>query len=139
MLLGLCAAIALVGTTPAQEYPLKPIVLLVPFPPGGSTDVLARIISEPLRAVLGQTVIVQNVTGAGATIGVGPALQAAPDGYTLSIVKVFADPTVSKRLTDLGQDIPPRAQLTPETLGALHKSEIDKWWPLIRAENIKIE
>lgn len=56
-----------------------------------------------------------------------------------AVVKAFADPIVSKRLTDLGQDIPPRTQLTPESLGALRKSEIDKWWPLIGAENIRIE
>jgi hypothetical protein len=50
-----------------------------------------------------------------------------------------ADPVVIKRLTDLGQDIPPREQMTPEALGAYHKSEIDKWWPLIKGANIKAE
>ena len=315
----LCAALGLSGAAVAQDYPVKPVVMIVPFPPGGSTDILARLISEPMRAALGQPVVVQNVTGAGATIGVARALQAPPDGYTLSIgnwtshvggpvvyrvpwhvvndlepvapltvtslvivgrtglpvntaqefiawlkanpdhataatvgagsgahvcaiyfgqktgttfryvpyrggapaiadllanqvdffcgeasqmlshlqvgkikplvvmsksrwrplpdiptmeetgasdtyitfwnglwapkgtpkpiiaklndavLKAFADPTVSKRLTDLGQEIPPRDQLAPGVLAAFHKSEIDKWWPLIKAANIKIE
>jgi tripartite-type tricarboxylate transporter receptor subunit TctC len=69
----------------AQEYPSRQIVLIVPFPAGGSTDAIARIIAEPMRALLGQSVVVQNVTGAGATIGVGRAIQSAPDGYTLSV------------------------------------------------------
>ena len=313
------AALALVGTAVAQDYPARQIVIIVPFPAGGSTDALARIIAEPMRVALGQPVIVQNVPGAGSTIGVGRAIQSAPDGYTLSIgnwtshvganavyrvpwnvlndlepvsvlstttliivgrtglpandakeliawlkanpdnatmatvgagsgahicsiyfgqktgtsfryvpyrggapvmadllanqvdlfcgeasqmlphfrsgrikplvamsktrwrplpeiptmeevgasdtyiafwqglwapkgtpndviaklndavVKAFADPTVIKRLTDLGQDLPPREQLTPEALAAFHKSEIDKWWPLIKAANIKVE
>ena len=313
------AALALVGTAVAQDYPARQIVIIVPFPAGGSTDALARIIAEPMRVALGQPVIVQNVPGAGSTIGVGRAIQSAPDGYTLSIgnwtshvganavyrvpwnvlndlepvsvlstttliivgrtglpandakeliawlkanpdnatmatvgagsgahicsiyfgqktgtsfryvpyrggapvmadllanqvdlfcgeasqmlphfrsgrikplvamsktrwrplpeiptmeevgasdtyiafwqglwapkgtpkhviaklndavAKAFADPTVIKRLTDLGQDLPPREQLTPEALAAFHKSEIDKWWPLIKAANIKVE
>jgi tripartite-type tricarboxylate transporter receptor subunit TctC len=56
-----------------------------------------------------------------------------------AVVKAFADPTVIKRLTDLGQDLPAREQLTPEALATFHKSEIDKWWPLIKAANIKVE
>jgi hypothetical protein len=53
--------------------------------------------------------------------------------------RAFADPTVIKRLTEFGREIPARDQLAPELLGALHKAEIDKWWPLIKAANIKIE
>jgi tripartite-type tricarboxylate transporter receptor subunit TctC len=59
--------------------------MIVPFPAGGPTDTLARLVSEGMRPALGQTVVIENVTGAGATIGVGRAVQAAPDGYTLSI------------------------------------------------------
>ena len=317
--LHLVAVFALLGAASAQDYPVKPIVMIVPFPPGGSTDILARLIAEPMRTALGQPVVVQNVTGAGSTIGVARALQAPPDGYTLSIgnwtshvgapvvyrvpwhvvndldpvasltvtslvivartglpvnnakefiawlkanpdqataatvgagsgahvcaiyfgqktgtkfryvpyrggapvmadllanqvdffcgeasqmfghfqagrikplivmsqsrwrplpdvptmqetgasdtyitfwnglwvpkgtpkpiiaklndavAKAFADPTVNKRLNELGQDIPPPHQLAPEILRTLHRSEIEKWWPLIKAENIKIE
>ncbi|HYZ43883.1 MAG TPA: tripartite tricarboxylate transporter substrate-binding protein [Xanthobacteraceae bacterium] len=69
----------------AQAYPSHPITIIVPFPAGGPTDTLARILSERMRVSLGQPVIIETVTGAGASIGVARAAQAAPDGYTLSI------------------------------------------------------
>jgi len=69
----------------AQGYPSHPITMIVPFPAGGPTDTLARILSERMRLSLGQPVIIETVTGAGASIGVARAAQAAPDGYTLSI------------------------------------------------------
>ena len=69
----------------AQVYPSHPITIIVPFPAGGPTDTLARILSERMRVSLGQPVIIETVTGAGASIGVARAAQAAPDGYTLSI------------------------------------------------------
>jgi tripartite-type tricarboxylate transporter receptor subunit TctC len=68
-----------------QPYPSHPVTIIVPFPAGGPTDTLARILSERLRVSLGQPIIIENVTGAGASIGVGRAAQAAPDGYTLGI------------------------------------------------------
>ncbi len=73
------------GAAAAQDFPARQIIMIVPFPAGGATDILARILAEPMRVALGQPVIVQNVTGAGSTIGVGRAIQSAPDGYTLSI------------------------------------------------------
>ena len=80
-------ALALGGAPPgyAQSYPSHPITIIVPFPAGGPTDTLARILSERMRVSLGQPVIIETVTGAGASIGVARAAQAAPDGYTLSI------------------------------------------------------
>jgi tripartite-type tricarboxylate transporter receptor subunit TctC len=69
----------------AQSYPTRPITIVVPYAPGGPTDVIARILAERMRASLGQTVIVENVTGANGTIGVGRVARSAPDGYTLSI------------------------------------------------------
>jgi tripartite-type tricarboxylate transporter receptor subunit TctC len=56
-----------------------------------------------------------------------------------AVVKAFADPAVIKRLGELGQDLPTREELTPEALGAFHKAETDRWWPLIRAANLKAE
>jgi len=313
------AVLALVGAAAAQDYPARQIVMIVPFPAGGSTDIQARLLAEPMRLALGQPVVVQNVPGAGSTIGTGRAVQAAPDGYTLivgnwtshvgagavypvtwhplrdlepvamlatttliivgrpglpvsdgkqllawlkanpdqattatvgagsgahicgiyfeqrtgtrvryvpykggapvmadlmanqvdlfcgeasqmlphfksgrikplvvmsqsrwrplpeiptaedigasdthitfwqgmwapkgtprhviaklndAVVKAFADPATVKRLTELGQDLPQREQMTPQALAAYHKSEIDKWWPLIKGANIKVE
>src|SRR6185503_943928 len=69
----------------AQGFPARPVTLVVPFPPGGSTDTAARIVAERMRAPLGQTVVVENVGGAGGTIGVGRVARAAPDGYTIDI------------------------------------------------------
>ena len=69
----------------AQAYPAKPITMNVPFAAGGSTDVIGRILAERMKVTLGQPVIVENVTGAGGTIGVTRAVRAAPDGYTLSL------------------------------------------------------
>ncbi len=319
VILSFGAGLALIAAAAAQDYPTRQIVVIVPFPAGGSTDALARILSEPMRVALGQPVVVQNVPGAGSTIGVGRAIQSAPDGYTLivgnwtshvgagavypvtwnvltdlepvailstttliivgrtgfpvndgkeliawlkanpdqataatvgagsgahvcgiyfeqktgtrfryvpykggapvmmdllanqvdlfcgeasqmlphfkagkikplvvmsksrwrplpdvptmqdvgasdtyiafwqgmwapkgtprqviakvndAVVKAFADPVVIKRLTELGQDLPSREVMTPQALAAFHKSEIDKWWPLIKGANIKVE
>ncbi|MFZ0606696.1 MAG: tripartite tricarboxylate transporter substrate-binding protein [Xanthobacteraceae bacterium] len=69
----------------ADSYPSRPITLIVPFPPGGSTDVAARIIADRMGAALHQPVIVENVGGAGGSIGVARLARAAPDGYTIDI------------------------------------------------------
>ena len=69
----------------AAQFPNRPVTLISPFPPGGSTDTTARIIAEAMRASLGQAVVIETVAGAGGTIGVGRVARAAPDGYTISI------------------------------------------------------
>jgi tripartite-type tricarboxylate transporter receptor subunit TctC len=68
-----------------QPYPSRPITLVVPFPPGGSTDTVARIMAERMRPVLGQPLVIENVGGAGGSIGVGRVARAAADGYTIDI------------------------------------------------------
>jgi tripartite-type tricarboxylate transporter receptor subunit TctC len=67
----------------AQSYPTRSITLVVPFPPGGSTDVAGRILADRMAAVLGQPVIIENVGGAGGSIGVGRVARAVPDGYVI--------------------------------------------------------
>jgi hypothetical protein len=69
----------------AQTYPSRPITLVVPFPAGGSTDAVGRILAERMRVSLGQAVVIENVGGAGGSIGVGRVARATPDGYTLDI------------------------------------------------------
>jgi tripartite-type tricarboxylate transporter receptor subunit TctC len=79
------AATVCVAGAQAQNYPARQITLVVPFPPGGSTDVAARIMAEKMRPILGQAVIIENVGGAGGSIAVGRVARAAPDGYTIDI------------------------------------------------------
>ena len=69
----------------AQPYPSRPLTMVVPFAAGGPGDTLARSLTEPMRASLGQPIVVENVTGAGGAIGVGRVARAVPDGYTLSL------------------------------------------------------
>jgi tripartite-type tricarboxylate transporter receptor subunit TctC len=84
-ILATSAILASVRTASAQPYPSHPVTLIVPFGAGGPVDTLARSLSEAMRISLGQPVIIENVTGASGTIGVGRAVRAAPDGYTVSI------------------------------------------------------
>jgi tripartite-type tricarboxylate transporter receptor subunit TctC len=82
---GAAALLVLSPIARAQTYPSRPITLIVPFPAGGSTDAVGRIVAERMRASLGQAVVIENVGGAGGSIGVGRVARAAPDGYTLDI------------------------------------------------------
>ena len=73
------------GNAAAEVYPSRPITMIVPFGAGGPTDVIARILAQRMGQSLGQTVVVENITGAAGTIATGKAVHAQPDGYTLSI------------------------------------------------------
>ena len=83
----LLAAIAITlagaGNAHAESFPSRPITIVVPFPAGGPTDSLARVLAERMKGPLGQSVIVENPTGAAGTIGTGRVARAPPDGYTL--------------------------------------------------------
>jgi tripartite-type tricarboxylate transporter receptor subunit TctC len=84
----LCIAVVTlfgIANASAQTYPSKPVTMIVPFPAGGATDTLGRFLAERMRPILGQPVIIENVGGAAGTLGVGRAVRAPADGYTLSI------------------------------------------------------
>src|SRR5258708_21317469 len=79
------SALGSVGSAGAQVYPSRPITVIMPFAAGGPLDTIGRIMAERMRVSLGQTVIIENVTGAAGSIAVGPVSRPAPHGYTLSI------------------------------------------------------
>src|SRR5262252_9871444 len=82
------AAMALVaglGHAAAQDYPNRPITLVVPFPPGGSTTIVARSVADELSKMLGQTIVIDNRGGAGGTVGTRSLATAEPDGYTIAL------------------------------------------------------
>src|SRR5262250_2069474 len=83
--LAAAATFAVISPVAAQAYPTHPITMVVPFSAGGPTDTIARIMAERMGKALGQTAVVENVTGAAGSIGVGRVAREAPDGYTLSI------------------------------------------------------
>jgi tripartite-type tricarboxylate transporter receptor subunit TctC len=86
-----CTAVAIAASSliaapaNAQTFPSKPITIIVPFAAGGPSDVLSRTIGERMHAILNQTVVIENVTGAGGTIGVTRAARSPADGYTISM------------------------------------------------------
>jgi len=116
--IGLLVAAGAVGAQ--QKYPVRPIRLVVPFAPGGGTDIMARSISQKLSESLGQTVVVDNRAGGGGTIGTETVVRAAPDGYTMIIVSgsFAANAAVYKLPYDSVNDIAPIA-LVGETGNAI--------------------
>ncbi len=105
------AAALLAGAAQAQTYPSHNIVVIVPFPPGGPSDIVARIAAEGMSKHLGQTIVIENVAGAGGTVGATRAAEAKPDGYTLfaaSMGTIIAAPTFYPNLKyDSNKDFEP--------------------------------
>ena len=97
-------------SAPAQDWPTKPITIVVPFVAGGTTDIVARIIAQPLSERLHQSIVIENVGGGGGTIGAGNAARAQPDGYTIFMATVAHTmaPGIYKKLSyDFEKDFDP--------------------------------
>lgn len=112
----------------AQTYPSKPITIIVPFAAGGPTDLLARLVGERMGKELGQTVLIDNTTGAAGTIAVGKAVRSAPDGYTISIGHLgthVANGTIYKKLTyDLLADLVPIVRLPANPMLVVSSNQV---------------
>ena len=104
VLLAIASSLATISTAVSQEYPSRPITLVVPFAAGGPTDTVARIIAEPMRAALGQSIIVENVVGASGTVGTGRVARASPDGHTI-IVGYWGTHVLNGALFSLQYDV----------------------------------
>ena len=114
-IVALAVIVGTIAGANAQSYPSRPITIIAPTTAGGPPDTIARLLSERMKAVLGQPVVVENVTGAGSTLGLARVARAAPDGYTLSIghlnSHVFSSLTYNTTY-DVLKDFAPVAMLT---------------------------
>lgn len=144
------AAVAAVIPAAAQTYPSKPLRVVVPFAPGGSTDVLGRLVAQRLSRGLGQNVIVENRAGGGTNIGAELVARAAPDGYTLLMTSTTQAINVTlypKLAYDLVKELAPRfAELgayplysTPAELTRFIQTEIRKWAPVVKRSGAKVD
>jgi tripartite-type tricarboxylate transporter receptor subunit TctC len=119
MSLGACLAAALSVAARADDFPSRPIMLVVPYPPGGGNDVIARIVAGKMSVALGQPIVVENRGGAGGTIATRQVARAAPDGYTLLVAtsSLAINPSI---YPDIGYD--PRKDFSPIGLMAMSQN-----------------
>src|SRR4051794_7660280 len=117
-LLKLAAAVLALPALPrvarAQSYPSRPITMIVPYAAGGPTDTVGRVVAERMRGELGQSVVLENVAGAGGSIGLGRLARSAPDGYTINVGNWSAhviNGAIYSLLYDLRTDFEPIALL----------------------------
>jgi tripartite-type tricarboxylate transporter receptor subunit TctC len=121
------AAAGFSSAASALDYPARPISLIVPFPPGGPVDTLARVLTEPMRASLGQPLVVENVGGASGSIAVAKVARAAPDGYTMILgnwTSYVGTPAVYPVQFDVLNDFEPVALLTQSPLMLVGRKEL---------------
>src|SRR5580704_4391041 len=123
----LCALVATSVAALAQSYPSRPITMIVGFPPGGPTDTLARIVADGMKSSLGQPIVIEDVTGAGGTIGTANVVHANPDGYTIGIgnwTSHVGSPAIYPLQYDVMKDLDPVAYLAGAPLWILGKNDL---------------
>jgi tripartite-type tricarboxylate transporter receptor subunit TctC len=127
VLAALLATLSFAGVALAQNFPSRPLTVIVPFSAGGPSDAMARILAERMKATLGETVLVENVTGAGGSVGVGRAVRSPPDGYTISFGHLgthVANGAIYKLGYDLVTDLEPVALLPSNPMIIVSKKEV---------------
>jgi tripartite-type tricarboxylate transporter receptor subunit TctC len=115
------------GVAAAQNFPSRPLTIIVPFSAGGPSDAMARILAERMKATLGETILVENVTGAGGSVGVGRAVRSPPDGYTISFGHLgthVANSAISKLGCYLVTDLEPVALLPSNPMIIVSKKAV---------------
>ncbi|TWC05500.1 tripartite-type tricarboxylate transporter receptor subunit TctC [Bradyrhizobium macuxiense] len=123
----LAAFVTLVGPAHAETWPAHPITIVVPFAAGGPSDAMARILAERMKQSLGEVILIENVTGAGGSIGVGRAVRAAPDGYTVSFGHLgthVANGAIYKLGYDLVEDLEPVVLLPSNPMIIVSKNAV---------------
>jgi tripartite-type tricarboxylate transporter receptor subunit TctC len=126
-LTGALACAALPAQAQTQTYPARPVTMIVPFPAGGGSDILARIVADGMRQQLGQPVIIENVGGAGGTIGTTRVARSAPDGYTVGFgqwTSHVGSGALYPLSFDLLKDLTPVAPLTSAALWLIGRSNL---------------
>lgn len=127
VLAALLAVFAFSGTALAENFPSHPITIVVPFSAGGPSDAMARILAERMKVTLGETLLVENVTGAGGSIGVGRAVRSPPDGYTISFGHLgthVANGAIYKLGYDLVADLEPVVLLPSNPMIVVSKNAV---------------
>jgi tripartite-type tricarboxylate transporter receptor subunit TctC len=115
------------GVAAAQNFPSRPITIIVPFSAGGPSDAMARILAERMKVTLGEAILVENVTGAGGSVGVGRAVRSPPDGYTISFGHLgthVANGAIYKLGYDLVTDLEPVALLPSNPMIIVSKNAV---------------
>ena len=127
VLAALFAFMVFAASASAENYPSRPITIIVPFAAGGPSDAMARILGERMKATLGETILVENVTGAGGSIGVGRAVRSPADGYTISFGHLgthVANGAIYKLGYDLVTDLEPVVLLPSNPMIIVSKNAV---------------
>jgi tripartite-type tricarboxylate transporter receptor subunit TctC len=127
VILAIFAVLAFTGAAAAENYPSHPITVIVPFSAGGPSDAMMRILAERMKLPLGETILIENVTGAGGSLGVGRTVRSAPDGYTIGFGHLgtnVANGAIYKLGYDLVADLEPVVMLPSNPMIVVSKNAV---------------